>query len=700
MHLTGSTIGQYQILEHIGQGGMGIVYKAYQPALDRHVAIKVLTTDLTKAPDFITRFEREAKTIARLRHRNILTIFDYGQQDNLLYLVMEYVSRGTLQERMGWPQDLPYSLNVIVQVGEALAHAHQQGVVHRDVKPANILVVEEGWFLLSDFGLVKMVEDSIQLTASGTSLGTPHYMSPEQASGLTVDPRSDIYSLGTVLYECVTGRPPFGVDNPVTVLMKQINEPIPPPRKLRSDLPEEMEAIIMKALAKSPDERYQRMEDFLAALRGRQVPVGAALLSPAPIVAPVGSGNNSPNGFETASIYTPPTVAPSSNGKRAWLGRRHFSLSLVLLIILVTLAVYRNQFKPLINAFFNFSTTPVVSILTQTPLTATDLTLPTSTVTAVNTAPLPTATLTSVPIEPQGTTTVSFMNNTPSEIESGETEILASSTATVVPSLPPPTTEVQVQTVAGVEMVFVPAGEFSMGSDRLGEDEQPLHQVYLDAFWLDRYEVTNAQFAKFVAETNYQTTAEQHGWGWILVEGTLQEMNGADWQHPYGTNSDINDRSDHPVVLVSWADANAYCRWAGKRLPTEAEWEKAARGPIVQSYAWGEVYDSSKANTQETQRHDTMPVGSFSPHGDSPYGAADMSGNVSEWVADWYADDYYQYASANNPLGPTSGTEKILRGGAWFFEALYAQTAFRYNLNPEYTYSFTGFRCALSPVNQ
>ena len=273
----------------------------------------------------------------------------------------------------------------------------------------------------------------------------------------------------------------------------------------------------------------------------------------------------------------------------------------------------------------------------------------------------------------------------------------------------------------GAEMVFVPAGEFVMGSEELGDDERPAHRVYLDSFWIDRYEVTNERFARFVAATGYQTEAEKRGWGWVSFSSHHntggeqrggEKVEGADWRHPRGPDSSIEPtgyaqdkgKMDHPVVLVSWNDADAYCRWAGKHLPSEAQWEKAARGPATsqqvgesghgQRYAWGDEFDSTRANTRESERGDTTSVGSFSPQGDSPYGASDMTGNVWEWVADWYGSDTYSQSPTANPPGPATGTYRILRGGSWPFDEVYARAAFRYNVKPDYIYDFAGFRCS------
>ncbi len=668
MDLSDTTLGQYHVIEQIGRGGMATVYKASQPALDRYVAVKVLVPDRVET-SFIARFEREARAIAKLRHRNILTIFDYGHQGDLFYLVMEYVRGGTLKERLGWPQDLTYAVNIISQVGDALAHAHRQGgMIHRDVKPANVLMVEEDWPLLSDFGLAKMLEESLQLTTSGASIGTPQYMSPEQAQGLSADRRSDIYSLGVVLYEMVTGRPPFGTDSPMAIILRHINESPTPPRALRSDLPEEMERVILKALAKSPDDRYQEMGEFLADLRE------ACPLPARHNVVRQSSGQAIYKKPSASSDLSTPSISPIRPRRRSSPWARLAIGVLLLLALTLTLLIFKDSIA--------LSVPALVDMVAQAPSPS----LATGLSATPNPSPTPSPSLAPSPSP----------TSSPSPIPSPS---VAPSPTAAPTATPPQPIEARVWEADGAEMVFVPAGEFTMGSEELGDDERPVHRVYLDDFWVDQYEVTNGRFTRFVAETGYQTDAEKLGWGWVWTGSEWEEVQGADWRHPRGPDSSIEGKVNYPVTLVSWNDADAYCRWAGKRLPNEAQWEKAARGPTSDSeqgrrYAWGDEFDSARANTKEAELDGVTPVGSFSPQGDSPYGASDMMGNVGEWVADWYGDNYYSQAPLINPPGPAAGTHKVLRGGSWLFNEVYARTAFRHNIRPDYTYDFAGFRCS------
>ncbi len=291
--------------------------------------------------------------------------------------------------------------------------------------------------------------------------------------------------------------------------------------------------------------------------------------------------------------------------------------------------------------------------------------------------------------------------------------------------------ETRIRSADGMVMVYVPTGEFEMGTSWLGSirrplglrdrertgfgiyifpDERPQHRVYLDAFWMDQTEVTVAMFRTFVEDTRYETTAEQQGWGRPWADGTGElewpHVNGADWQHPRGPGSNAID--GHPVTQVSWEDAAAYCAWAGGQLPTEAQWEKACRGIDGRMWPWGNTYDWNRVSSCEAQcpierwkddRYDdgyafTAPVGSF-PEGASPYGALDMAGNLWEWVADWYAEDYYGDSPHENPLGPDSGTVRAMRGGAWYNTDTHLTCTHRYSNHSWDLYEDLGFRCAV-----
>lgn len=286
-NLVGKKLGEYEIVEHIGHGAVSDVYKAYQPKLNRYVAIKVLSPIFAEEPAFRERFIREARAVAQLDHPNILPVYDFDQQGNLVYIVMQYVNAGSLADLMGQPLPLDFVLRILEQVGGALAYAHSRGIIHRDVKPGNILLGQGNWALLTDFGLVKMLEVPSDLTPSGTSLGTPAYMAPEQVMGSDVDHRADIYSLGVTLYQMVTGRVPYEGEAGMAVAFKHLSEPLLPPRLLNPNLPQAVDRVITKALAKERDLRYNSVSELVAAFRQALEGVITGIPAETPLAAEV-----------------------------------------------------------------------------------------------------------------------------------------------------------------------------------------------------------------------------------------------------------------------------------------------------------------------------------------------------------------------------------------------------------------------------
>ena len=246
---------------------MASVYKAFQPSVERYVALKILPSQLAQDPEFLGRFRQEAKVLASLQHPHILPVHDFGESDGYTYIVMPFVSTGTLSALMrGQPLPLNQIQRVMSQVGDALDCPHAQGLVHRDVKPSNILLDERGNCLLADFGVAKILEGSQDFTRTGGVVGTPAYVSPEQGLGNKIDSRSDVYSLGVVLYEMATGRAPFKAETPMAVVIKHINDPLPLPRSVSPRLPEAFEAVILKALHKQPSDRYPTAGEMGTAL--------------------------------------------------------------------------------------------------------------------------------------------------------------------------------------------------------------------------------------------------------------------------------------------------------------------------------------------------------------------------------------------------------------------------------------------------
>jgi serine/threonine protein kinase/tetratricopeptide (TPR) repeat protein len=340
--LSGRTLGRYQVLERLGRGGMAEVYRAYQPSLDRFVAIKVIYPHLAGDPALLERFGREARAVAALHHPNIVQVHDFDVQSGSAFMAMEFISGPTLKaaiqnlHQRGQLLPLPIVGLIVGQLADALGYAHEQRVVHRDVKPANVLIRRRGpaeaplgdaevdalllgigptSVVLTDSGVARIIKDSVEHTAAGTILGSPAYMSPEQGRGERVDARSDIYSLGIVLYELLTGQVPFDADTPFAIVIKHSTAPLPPPRRLRPDLPTPIEQVLLKALAKDPQDRFQDAAAFGAALREVTGSASAAAggLTPMPFATARLESDSSPSlGASRETRVVEVTAAPQS----------------------------------------------------------------------------------------------------------------------------------------------------------------------------------------------------------------------------------------------------------------------------------------------------------------------------------------------------------------------------------------------------
>jgi ligand-binding sensor domain-containing protein/tRNA A-37 threonylcarbamoyl transferase component Bud32 len=350
----GQNIGPYRIINQVGQGGMATVYKAYHAAMDRYVALKVISTEMADNEALRGRFQQEARLIASLEHPHILPVHDFGESDGIYYLAMRFLDTGTLKDRiLSKPLSLAEVDHLFSQLAGALGYAHEQGILHRDIKPSNVMLNNRGDVFLTDFGIAKLMEGPTQFTVTGTITGTPAYMSPEQASGEKLDPRSDIYSLGIVLYEMITGRVPFEAETPLAVILKHLQAPLPLPSTIKADVPDQVERVLLKALAKDRKDRYASCQEFLAAWKlayqGGSSPARPADQMTAPLLPsapPAATLRNAaqPTESETPAVPTfhrhttagelptvveKPTARPAGIGWLAWAAGGLFVLALL-----------------------------------------------------------------------------------------------------------------------------------------------------------------------------------------------------------------------------------------------------------------------------------------------------------------------------------------------------------------------------------
>jgi formylglycine-generating enzyme required for sulfatase activity len=665
---------EYRLVKALGRGSMGQVWLAHDTVLDRLVAVKFIA-ELPAHDAGRRRFLTEARAAARVQHANITTVYRVGEIGPRPYLISEYV-RGDSLDKLARPVPWPRLLEIAIGLARGLAAAHRQGVLHRDLKPANAIVSETGDVKLLDFGLAKLLpqvapsqvdalpdhEAAVMLpgdptiaprasseafvppfsahtravelpasalarvpggsialpsiTSAGAVMGTPAYMPPEAWHGEPATPRSDVYSLGALLYELGAGAPPHRDDSPEAVRGLALSSDAPPLANAAPGIDPGFAAVVDRCLRRDPRERFASGDAVREALE-----VLAA-------------------GDKTTAKVIPQAPQARPPWRRRWVLFAGAALAL---------------------ACFAYSTFD-----------------------GEHASP------------PAGVPPAVKVPRDARERRPPDGLALAGGSQ-------------RIGTAPGScpdEMVSVPAGTFLFGSPE-GEgdpDEQPQHEVTLSAYCIDKTEVTVAAYARCVAAKGCSAPPLTTNWTSFSVE-TMGRV--SRW-------CNRADRPDHPINCVDWDQAVAYCAWKGKRLPTEAEWEYAARGNDGRVYPWGNAAPSAtRLNACESEcvamtklemlstalMYDgndgwgtTAPVGSY-PEGRSPFGALDMAGNVGEWTADWYGG--YSKLAETNPQGPSTGTSRVSRGGGWATrETEKVRTADRDWPDPTLRAVDLGFRCA------
>jgi len=632
--MLGRIIGNYEIISPFGEGGMGELYLGRHTRLAREVIIKTIRTE-DFSPKQIEhlrdRLEREAFVQSQLDHPNIVRVYDFIASGDTTCIVMEYVPGRDLRKmimRETGPIADYRALKLFKQVLAAIDYAHNfiyldktgarhQGIIHRDLKPANILVTPDDVVKVTDFGIVKVrgVKGGTQM---GFNPGTPEYMSPEQARGRELDHRSDIYSLGVVVYEMLTGHVPFEGDGSGTsdyeIRRGHIEMPVPAMADFYPGIPAELEKVVLKALEKEPDDRYQTAHQFrelieeyeqtgLAKITGRMFGARQTVLQE-------GRGSGRPSLADAPTVGIGNTVLTEPN---------HSS-----------------------NSFGNLSNN-AVSHSSANSASAENYAHPRN-IRAAEEQKSKLPLFFGIAILALLTIGISYW-------------LLTRPQPLIDPN--------RGQIVVPADMIAIPGGEFMMGREDGNDYEKPVHQVNVGSFLIDKFEVTNEQYSQFVRQTRHQPPSHWPKGQYQIGKATL------------------------PVVNVSWYDAKDYCELLGKRLPTEEEWEFAARGKDGRLYPYGgNQWKPRFSNAKEVGLEEPQPVGSY-PDGASPFGVLDMAGNAAEWTA----SDYKPYP--NSLASPQEGN-KIIRGGGFRVLAKEQTATDRFFDRPNVMYDFIGFRCAKS----
>jgi serine/threonine protein kinase len=649
--LIGKKTDRYEILSLLGEGGMATVYKAFDTRLEREVAVKVIRRGAFPPEQLdmiLARFEREAKSLGRLSHPNIVSVIDYGEYEGAPYLVMVYLPGGTLKEKLGKPIPWRDAIQTLLPVAHALEYVHERNIINRDVKPSNILMTDKGQPMLTDFGLVKLFEGrESSLTASGAGIGTPDYMAPEQWTG-EATAQSDMYSLGVVLYEMVTGYRPYVSDTPAGVLLKQANDPLPLPNQYVPDLPQNVESVLLKVLARKPADRYPDMHTFVGELQ-------SLLEGKSPIAATIKTeqlrermtGKIKKQEIEetrrqieeiqkTQIAHVPPVQALQPVKRKSNLPVIIAVVGGIALLVLCGGCWFLYSLGSAVPS----TPTPGISssdvsktavVVPQTLPAATDLPLPSPSASPAPTdTPLPTAT------------------SMPEEISDSQNTL----------------------------MRLIPGGEFTMGSNDGLPESRPEKLINVETFYMDKFEVSNEAYAVCVNDGKCRRPKQP-----------ASKTRKSYYSDPNFAN--------YPVINVDWKMANTYCEWRGARLPTEAEWEKAARGTDGRKFPWGNGNFKCELANHSGCVGDTAPVYQYD-EGQSPYGVYGMSGNVWEWTSSLFK--IYPYVPTDGRESSDAPGSRILRGGSWYFfgaeGSVYTYT--RFKVDPSVYNMYIGFRCAVT----
>ncbi len=639
---------RYEIKKLLGRGGMGDVYLGVHRRIQKPVAIKVLNHQYRHNAEVVERFLQEARAASQVRHPNVVDITDFGDTpQGSVYFVMEYLEGEDLahllrrEGRLAWPR----ARNLLLQLLAALSAAHAQGIIHRDVKPENCLVIKQpdGSELLKvlDFGIAKVTGDAADgMTRTGVVMGTVDYMSPEQGQGLPLDARTDIYAVGVIMFEMLTGRVPFVGPSALSVLTQHATAPLPDLRLVAPavDVPDGIQAIVRRATAKAPDDRFASADELAQAIRDVE--------------------RNASPGAQAVTETEP--AAPRKRSPMLLVGGS------VIGIGAIAGAVFAFD-----GDVANEGNDDAKAVATSSQAVGDD----------------------------------------ESAAASGEVNSTQEASAdAAAPALACPE-----------GMVLIEAGSFFMGSTSEHpalKSARPPHKVDMKAFCLDVHEVTVGEYRQ-CSKIGQCERARRESW-W--PQGSMAED---DWKKARASfsklcNEAIEGHENHPVNCVTWTQADTYCKWAGKRLPTEAEWEFAARGTDGRVYPWGDDPPSA-ANTngcgpectrwreaegmnpggtmydEDDGYPGTAPVGSF-PAGRSQRALDDIVGNVFEWTVDKFAP--YPGSDVEPPTGEAA-EKRVIRGGA-FNSTMpeFADPALRFAQEPEAHSHGVGFRCASDPTPQ